>query len=235
LPDTWCEETARIKVTEKILFAWSGGKDSALALYKVLSGQRYEVTALLTTVTAGYDRISMHGVRQVLLEQQANSLGFPLEKVWIPQGGSNAEYESRMRQVLEKHLGNGVRAVAFGDIFLEDIREYRERNLAKVGMAGVFPLWGRDTHRLIRSFLDLHFKAVVTCVDSIALGKEFVGRDIDEGFLMELPDGVDVCGENGEYHSFVYEGPILRERIEYTRGEIVSRDGRFFYCDLNPR
>jgi uncharacterized protein (TIGR00290 family) len=223
-----------VDVTEKILFAWSGGKDSALALYEILESQEFEVVALLTTVTEGHDRISMHGVRRVLLEQQADSLGFPLEKVWISQDAVNAEYESKMSQVLEKYLAEGVHSVAFGDIFLKDVKEYRERNLSRVGMVGVFPLWGRDTQELARRFLGLRFRAVVTCVDSTTLGKDFAGRDIDEKFLRELPTTVDPCGENGEYHSFVYEGPILRERVEYTKGEVVLREGRFFYCDLIP-
>ena len=221
-------------MAEKTLLAWSGGKDSALTLYEILRNQEYELAALLTTVTEGYDRITLHGVRRVLLEQQADSLQLPLEQVWVPQRVSNEEYEWKMRQASEKYLAQGVRRVAFGDIFLEEVREYREKNLAKVGMAAVFPLWGRDTQELVRSFLGLGFKAVVTCVDSTALEKEFAGREIDEAFLRELPAAVDPCGENGEYHSFVYEGPILREKVEYTRGEVVLREDRFFYCDLVP-
>jgi len=219
----------------KVLVSWSSGKDSALALYEVLQGGEYEVSALLTTVTEAYDRISMHGVRNVFLEQQAHSLGFPLERVLISKDASNEEYESRMHRLLSIYQHAGVRSVAFGDIFLEDVRNYREGNLAKLGMNGLFPLWKRDTHELVRSFIHLGFKAVVTCVDTNALGRQFVGRHIDEQFLSDLPSGVDPCGENGEYHSFVYDGPLFRERIRFTTGEVVLRENRFAYMDLLPR
>lgn len=219
---------------QKILFAWSGGKDSALALHEIIRVREYDVAALLTTVTEGYDRVSMHGVRRTLLEQQVNSLGFPLEEVRISAHASSEAYGSKMRRVLEKYLEQGVRSVAFGDIFLDDVRAYREKNLAKVGMTAVFPLWGRDSRDLVADFVDAGFKAVVTCVDTALLGKEFAGREIDGKFLRELPPTVDPCGENGEYHSFVYDGPILRESVAYRRGETVLRDGRFFYCDLVP-
>lgn len=224
----------RVDVREKILFAWSGGKDSALALYEIVRVREYDVVALLTTVTEGYDRVSMHGVRRTLLEQQVNSLGFPFEEVRIPEQASSEAYGSKMRQVLEKYLEQGVRSVAFGDVFLEDVRAYREKNLARVGMMAVFPLWGRDSRDLVADFVDVGFKAVVTCVDTAVLGTEFAGREIDEEFLRALPPTVDPCGENGEYHSFVYDGPILRERVVCRKGDTVLRDGRFFYCDLMP-
>ena len=219
---------------EKVVVAWSGGKDSALALYEILKTNRYEVLELLTTVTQDYDRISIHGVRRVLLEQQARSLGFPLEKMFVSKGVSDAEYESILLKSLNGHRTNGVFSVVFGDIFLEDVRKYREGILSKVGMKGIFPLWKRDTRQLARAFVDLGFKAVITCVDSKSLGKDFVGREFDRQFLADLPFNVDPCGENGEFHSFVYDGPIFSERIFFTKGEIVLRESRFYYCDLVP-
>ncbi len=219
---------------EKILLSWSGGKDSALALYELNKSDRYRIAALVTTVTEDYDRISMHGVRRALLEQQANSLELPLEKVPITKGASNEEYERQMRILLNKYREIGVRAVAFGDIFLQDLREYREKNLAQIGMTAVFPLWKRETAELARAFVDQGFHGITTCVDSQVLGKEFVGRLIDRRFLSELPAAVDPCGENGEFHSFAFAGPIFRQEIRFTRGEVVLRDERFYFCDLIP-
>lgn len=221
-------------MSEKILFSWSGGKDSALSLYELQKAQGYEVMALLTTITKDYERVSMHGVRQVLLERQAESLGFSLEKALISKDASNEEYESKMRAVLEQYQKTGVSTVAFGDLFLEDIRKYRENNLARLGMKGIFPLWGRDTRELAEIFIDSGFKAVITCVDSQVLEKRFVGRSYDKQFLRELPPGVDPCGENGEFHTFVYDGPIFRKEISLTIGETVLRDNRFYFCDLIP-
>ena len=219
---------------EDILVSWSGGKDSALALYEILKNKHYRVAALLTTVTEEYDRISMHGVRSILLERQVAALGFPLEKVLIPKNASNAEYEANMARVLAKYQQAGLRSVVFGDIFLEDLRKYREDKLAGLGMRGIFPLWKRDTLELARSLGQLEFKAITTCVDNQSLGRQFVGRLIDEQFLAELPAGVDPCGENGEYHSFVFAGPIFKKNVAFTTGEIVLREGRFYYCDLIP-
>jgi len=221
-------------MVEKVLFTWSGGKDSALALYELQRNGRYEVTALLTTVTEDYDRISMHGVRRVLLEQQAQSLGLPLEIVYIPRNSSNEDYEARLREKLLQYKSRSVTSVVFGDIFLEDVRNYRENNLAQVGMKGVFPIWKRDTGELALTFIDLGFKAIITCVDSNALDGKFAGRPFDERFLSELPSNVDPCGENGEFHSFVYDGPIFRKKIKYKKGRIVLRDNRFYFCDLIP-
>jgi uncharacterized protein (TIGR00290 family) len=221
-------------MVEKVLFSWSGGKDSAIALYEIQKSQSYEVVALMTTVTINYDRVSVHGLRRILLEQQADSLGFPLEKIFISKNASNEEYESKTQEVLLKHLATGVSSVVFGDIFLEDVRKYREDNLAKVGMKGVFPVWKRDTTELAHEFIDLRFKAVVICVDSRALDKTFVSRIFDKKFLSELPPTVDPCGENGEFHSFVYDGPMFKESISHTTGEVILRDSRFYYCDLLP-
>jgi uncharacterized protein (TIGR00290 family) len=219
---------------ESVLVSWSGGKDCAMALYEILKNQNYQISALLTTVTEDYDRISMHGVRRILLEQQAASLGFPLEKVFISKDASNEEYESNMGQVLAKYKEAGITSVVFGDIFLEDLRAYREDKLATLDMRGIFPIWKRDTQELAHSLIALGFKAIATCVDTNTLGKQFVGRMIDEQFLSELPTTVDACGENGEYHSFVYDGPIFKEKVFCTRGEIVLRENRFCYCDLIP-
>ena len=219
---------------ERVLLTWSGGKDSAMALHELQSSGAYEVLALLTTVTEQYDRVSMHGVRTALLERQADSLGLPLEKVYIGANASNEEYEARMRDKLAYYQVREVSSVAFGDLFLEDVRQYREENLSRVGMRGLFSLWRRDTGDLARSFIDLGFKAVITCVDSNLLDGAFVGRDFDEQFLSELPPAVDPCGENGEFHSFVHDGPLFRSEILYERGEIVLRESRFYYCDLIP-
>jgi Predicted ATPases of PP-loop superfamily len=217
---------------QKILLSWSGGKDSCMALYEIQRSQDYEVI-LLTTVTEGYDRISMHGVRRILLEKQAESLGLSLTKVYIPKNATNEEYGARMKGVLMKYQEEGVNSVAFGDLFLEDIRKYREENLSKVGMRGIFPIWKMDTARLVRAFIDLGFKAVVTCIDPKALDPSFAGRMIDYGFLSQLPPHVDPCGENGEFHSFVFNGPIFRERIGFSTGEVVLRES-FYFCDLMP-
>lgn len=219
---------------EKVLVSWSGGKDGAMALYEILKNQEYEVAALLTTLTVDYDRTSMHGVRRVLLEQQVDSLGFPLEIVPISKNSSNEEYETNMAALLRRYQGLGVQSVVFGDIFLEDLKLYRENNLARLGMKGIFPLWKRDTHELARSLTTTDFRAITTCVDSQWLDQRFVGRTIDEQFLTELPENVDPCGENGEFHSFVSEGPIFKKGIPYTIGETVLRDNRFYYCDLLP-
>jgi uncharacterized protein (TIGR00290 family) len=219
---------------EKVIVLWSGGKDSALALYEILNTGSYEVLELLTTVTKDYDRISIHGVRRVLLEQQARSLGFSLEKMFISKGASDEEYEREIVRILTRHLASGVFSAVFGDIFLEDVRKYREQTLTKIGMKGIFPLWKRNTLELASAFIDLGFKAVITCVDSKSLGKDFAGREFDKQFLADLPSNVDPCGENGEFHSFVYDGPISSERILFTKGEIILRENRFYYCDLAP-
>ncbi len=221
-------------MTEKALLSWSGGKDSALALYELQKTEDYEVAALLSTLTEDYDRISMHGVRRTLLERQAESLSLPLEKVFISKNASNNEYESQMLEVLTKYRATGVSSVVFGDIFLEDLRRYREENLSKIEMKGIFPIWKRDTAELARTFIDLGFKAIITCVDSKILDQAFVGRTFDERFLSELPSTVDPCGENGDFHSFVYDGPIFEGRVALTTGKIVLRDRRFYYCDLIP-
>lgn len=217
---------------DKILLAWSGGKDSVLALYELLKEEREEVIGLLVTITKDYDRVSMHGVRRELVEKQALSLGFPLDIVFIPRNCSNEEYESRMGEKMLFYKGKGVEIVAFGDIFLQDVREYRERNLAKVGMKAIFPLWGRKSEDIARDFIKLGFKAITTCVDGEILPVDFVGREFDEDFLASLPSQVDPCGENGEFHTFVYDGPIFKEKLPLQKGNIVLRENRFYFCDL---
>ena len=218
---------------EKVALSWSGGKDSAMSLYELQQSGRYEVQALLTTLTEAYDRISMHGVRRELLERQAESVGLPLQKIYIPKNASNEAYETQMEQALRAQQRNGVQQVVFGDIFLEDLRAYREKNLARLGMKGVFPIWKRDTAELARAFLGLGFRAIVVCVDPKALEESFVGKMMDEEFLARLPASVDPCGENGEFHSFVFAGPILAEEIRFSVGEVVLRDS-FYFCDLLP-
>jgi uncharacterized protein (TIGR00290 family) len=221
-------------VKERIILCFSGGKDSVLALYELLKQGNYEVAALLTTITQDYDRISMHGVRTDLLELQAQALGLPLEKVIIPANSSEQEYEARMRQVMERYLASGIHTVAFGDIFLEDLRKYREENLSKMDIKAIFPLWKNDTAELAERFITLGFEAVVTCVDGNILDERFVGRAFNHEFISQLPHGADPCGENGEFHSFVYNGPLFGRRISHRVGDVVLREKCFYYCDLIP-
>jgi uncharacterized protein (TIGR00290 family) len=219
----------------KALFSWSGGKDSALALYDALGNRDYDIVSLVTTVTGVYDRISMHGVRSALLEKQADSLGLGLEKVLIPQDATNEEYELSLEKSLLKFKESGVDSVIYGDIFLEEIRKYREEHLGRLGMLGVFPIWRRDSASLARMFIDEGFKAVVVCIDSTLLDGGFAGREFDNDFLTDLPPKVDPCGENGEFHTFVYDGPIFGEMVGFEKGDIVLREDRFYYCDLLSR
>ena len=221
-------------MAEPVLVAWSGGKDSALALQEVLRDERYRVVALVTTVTAEYERISMHGVRRGLLHQQAQALGLPLEEVLISPRASNEEYEGKMEAALAAARARfpGLDAVVFGDLFLADIRAYRERMLARIGMRGLFPLWLRDTRALAADFVRQGYRAVLACVDSRVLPGAFAGREFDAALLGDLPAGIDPCGENGEFHTFVYAGPILRAPVPHRRGAIVVREERFVYCDL---
>jgi uncharacterized protein (TIGR00290 family) len=216
---------------EPILFCWSGGKDSAMALYTLQAANDYRVAALLTTVTETYERISMHGVRRELLERQAQSIGTPLHQVRIPPQCVNPVYEARMEEALRIFLDQGVRKVAFGDIFLEDLRTYREKNLARIGMTGLFPIWKRDTRELARYFLANKFRAFTACIDPKILAPSFAGRELNESFFSDLPPNADPCGENGEFHTFVFDGPIFREPIPVRTGEVVHRDG-FVFCDL---
>ena len=219
---------------EKIVFAWSGGKDSAIALHELLKENIYEVEGILTTVTADYDRTSMHGVRSTLLKKQADSLGFKLKKVLITKNDSCSKYENKMKATLLVYKNRGINTVAFGDIYLDDIRKHREKKLEQVGMKAVFPLWKKKTASLARSFINAGFKAIITCIDSKVLDKKFAGREFNEDFLSELPKSIDPCGENGEFHSFVFDGPIFKKRVLFSTGEVVKR-GSFYFCDLIPK
>lgn len=217
---------------DRALFAWSSGKDSAMALHELKKRENIEIAGLLTTVTEGYDRISMHGVRRVLLRRQAKALGYLMEEIEIPQNCSGEVYERRMGDAVQKYRDNGVKFAAFGDLFLQDVRAYREERMGRVGMECVFPLWGRATGDLAEAFCDLGFKAIVVCVDTEQLNQEFAGREFDRSFLEDLPKGVDPCGENGEFHTFVYDGPIFRSPVKVQLGQKILRDDRFFFCDL---
>ena len=230
------------------IFCWSGGKDSAYALYQVLQDKQYEVKYLLTTINDQFQRISMHGVRESLLDLQAAAIGIPLLKVRVREG-SNAEYERGMEKLLLQAKAEGVSHVVFGDIFLEDLRQYREQNLQKVGLLGVFPLWKQDTHQLINRFMADGFKTIVCCTNDAYLDERWVGRDIDASFVAELPPSVDPCGENGEYHTFCYQAPYFSRAIALTVGEkiyrpltintnaessSISQTPGFWFCDLIP-
>jgi uncharacterized protein (TIGR00290 family) len=231
------------------IFCWSGGKDSAYCLYKVLQEGKYDVKYLLTTLNGSFNRISMHGVRQELLDKQAESIGIPLLKVFVYEG-SNAEYEKQMESTLLKAKTEGIEYVIFGDIFLEDLKVYRENNLAKVGMKGIFPLWKINTAFLINDFIKQKFRTVTCCTNDGSFDKEWVGREIDKTFIEQLPINVDPCGENGEFHTFCFAGPIFKKEIQFTIGEKIYRELEikmddcslpsnvttkgFWFCDLLP-
>lgn len=215
----------------ELALSWSGGKDSALALHALRSRPGPDPQALITTVTADYDRVSMHAVRRELLLRQARAVGLPLVEVPIPAQCSNEVYEQRMGQALAEAPLSGASAIAFGDLFLEDIRSYREQQLEAVGKTAAFPLWGEDTARLARDFLAVGFKAYLVCVDPRKVDAGFAGRRFDAKLLEDLPAEVDPCAENGEFHTFVDAGPIFTEPIGCRPGEITERDG-FVFCDL---
>jgi uncharacterized protein (TIGR00290 family) len=217
---------------KQVLFTWSTGKDSTRALYELLQTGQYGIAALVTTVTEEYGRVSIHGVREELLDMQAASLGIALEKVKIRREATNDEYEQAFEKLLRGFRKHGLTDVAFGDIFLEDTREYRKKNLARAGMKALFPIWKRDTRELSVENIELGFRAVVTCVDTEQLDGSFAGREIDTSFINDLPEGVDPCGENGEFHSFVYDAPCFSKPVPVTAGETVLRDERFMFTDL---
>ena len=207
----------------KSFFNWSAGKDSMLALYHILNDSSYSVEKLLTNINMKVDRISMHGVRVALLEQQTAALGIPLQKMILPDEPSMIEYEDKMRATLKLLQHEQFSHSVFGDIFLEDLKKYREIQLGTIGMTAVFPLWKRNTLELIHEFLDLGFKAIVVCVNEKFLDKSFCGRIIDKNFINDLPENVDVCGENGEFHTFVFDGPLFKCPVIFNKGEIVFR------------
>ncbi|MCS7168509.1 MAG: ATP-binding protein [Gemmatales bacterium] len=218
---------------QPILLGWSGGKDSCLALAELSRQGQWHIVALVTTITEGYERVSMHGVRVELLRQQADSLGATLVEARIPPNASNLAYEASLSQAVQPFLAQGVRHMAFGDLFLEDIRRYRESLLARWGLQAVFPLWGRDTTLLSRQFIQQGFRALIVCVDPQQVPPALCGRPYDLTFLSDLPPTADPCGENGEFHTFVYDGPIFRYPIAIQRGALVQRQGLYF-CDLLP-
>jgi uncharacterized protein (TIGR00290 family) len=212
--------------------SWSSGKDSAMALQAARSEGAVEVVALLSTLNAGAGRVAMHAVRRSLLEAQADRLGLPLVTVEIPSPCPNEIYETLMAQAMAAARADRVAHVIFGDLFLRDVRTYREEHLAGTGISPIFPLWNRPTDVLAREMVGSGLKAVITCVDPAQLGREFAGRRFDSELLSELPAGVDHCGENGEFHTFVWDGPGLRSPIDVEIGQIVERDG-FVFCDLD--
>ena len=216
--------------------SWSGGKDSSLALAALRADDRYEVVALLTSITREYDRVSIHGVRRSLLEAQAQSIGLPLFEVSLGVASSNAAYEEAFRAAVGecKATHPDVQHMAFGDLFLADVRGYRERQMAPLGITPVFPIWGRDTAHLAREFIESGYGAHLVCVDTQQLDAAFAGRTFDDALLRDMPRSVDPCGEKGEFHTFVSRGPIFREPIGVELGDVVMRDNRFAYCDLIP-
>ncbi|MCW3075988.1 MAG: hypothetical protein JWO32_597 [Bacteroidetes bacterium] len=236
---------------EKAILNWSGGKDSALCLYHFLKQDQFEVISLLTSVSEKHQRISMHGVRVELLEEQAKSIGLPLFKMYVPDMPTMEAYEKIMSESLTDFKNKGTSVSVFGDIFLEDLRKYREDQHKPFGMKALFPLWQRPTSEILTEFIDLGFKTIITCVNEKYLDKSFAGRIIDTDFINALPPNVDPCGENGEFHTFVFDGPLFSKPVQFEKGEIVyrkyenpsqnSRDAEnnnspyntgFFYIDL---
>jgi uncharacterized protein (TIGR00290 family) len=237
----------------KAFFNWSGGKDSALGLYHAQRDDQYSVDKLVTNINGKHRRISMHGVREELLELQAEAIGLPLQKIILPEEPSMQEYENRMKKKLEELKEEKFTHAFFGDIFLEDLKKYREEQLVKINMKSVFPLWKRNTVELLHEFIDLGFKTILVCTKAELLPYEFVGRIIDKYFLKDLPKNVDACGENGEFHTFVFDGPIFKKPVSVKIGEKVFREYKtprdekdncftksppfsmgFWFCDLLP-
>lgn len=217
----------------KAVVAWSSGKDSAYALLTAQRAGVFDIVGILTTVTAAFERVSMHGVREALLERQAAELGLPCHKVYIPSPCPNEVYEGKMSEAVSQAKAQGVSHFIFGDLYLEDIRRYRVERLEPAGIASEFPLWQRDTRALAEEMLAVGLRAVVTCIDPSKLDKSWAGRRFDARFLADLPAGVDPCGENGEFHTFVTDGPMFRRPIAVRSGEIVERDG-FVFADVLP-
>jgi uncharacterized protein (TIGR00290 family) len=213
--------------------SWSSGKDSALALHRVRETNEVEVVGLLTTVNAAFERVAMHGIRRALLAAQAVALGLPVHVVDLPWPCTNDVYEQRMSAMVTKARAAGIEAVVFGDLFLEDIRAYREQSLAGTGLRPLFPLWQRPTDVVAKELLELGVRAIISCVDPHQAPREFAGRWYDAAFLADLPAGVDPCGENGEFHTVVVDGPGFASALAVTVGEIVERDG-FVFADVIP-
>ncbi len=218
---------------KKTLLSWSSGKDSAWTLHVLRQQGAHEITGLITTINSAFDRVAMHSTRRVLLEKQAEAAGLPLMAVPLPWPCSNADYERIMKSVCDQAVAQGVTAIAFGDLFLADIRAYRERQLKDTGLEPLFPLWQIPTDELAREMIHAELRAKLVCIDPSKLAPEFAGRDFDEQLLADLPPGVDPCGENGEFHSFVHAGPMFSQEIPIITGERVQRDG-FWFCDVLP-
>jgi len=207
----------------KAIFNWSGGKDSSLALYHILKNKQYDVKYLATSCSEQYDRISMHGVRVSLLKRQAELIGIPLRILYVPTMPTMEAYDSAMAEMLKTFKNEGIEYSIFGDIFLEDLRKYREDRLAEAGLKGVFPIWKQPTKELVREFINLGFKSILVCTDETHLDASFCGRMIDNQLIANLPEKVDPCGENGEFHSFVFDGPIFKSPVNFNIGEKVRR------------
>lgn len=224
---------------EKVLMNWSGGKDSAMALYNMLCNKDYQIEGLLTSVNASNQRISMHGVSGSLLVKQAESIGLPLTTINLPESSDMTAYENIMEQTLSTFTEQGIRTSVFGDIFLEDLRKYREQQLEKIGWKAVFPLWKKDTRNLVYEFLELGFRTRICCINKQYLDSDFLGCDLDEYLIDKLPENVDPCGENGEFHTFVYAGPVFQNNLSIKNGERVEKsynhDGKSYgyeFCDI---
>jgi len=217
----------------KALLSWSSGKDAAWALHALRQQGEVEVVGLLTTTNAAFDRVAMHGVREALLEAQAEAVGLPLWKVPLPWPCSNEDYEARMGKTCAEAVAQGIEVMAFGDLFLEDVRDYRIQKLAGTGLRPLFPIWNPDTATLARDMIQAGLKATLACVDPKALDAAFAGRDFDAALLVDLPSTVDPCGERGEFHTFAWDGPMFRHPVAVRRGEVVERDG-FVFADLVP-
>jgi len=218
---------------KRILLSWSSGKDSAWSLHVLRQQRAYEIAGLLTTFNAAADRVAMHAVRRELVERQAVAAGLPLWNVPLPWPCSNEQYELLMAETFAKAVAAGIEGIAFGDLFLEDVRAYRETQMRDTGLQPIFPLWGQPTQDLAKQMIASGMRAKLTCVDTEKLDASFAGREFDESLLAALPDGVDPCGERGEFHSFVYAGPMLNAEIPVSVGESVVRD-QFVFADLNP-
>ena len=239
-------------MSKKLYFNWSTGKDSALALHYLLENPEFEVGHLLTTINAHFNRVSMYGLRRELMEAQIDSIGIPFSTVELPEQPNMEEYEVLMNQALQPLKAEGFHHTGFGDIFLEDLRKYREDKLSETGITAHFPLWKRDTKELLNEFLKLGFKSIVICAKSELLNESFVGRIIDADFINDLPSTVDPCGENGEFHTFCFDGPIFSKPVAFEVGETVFKAYKnpencggsedkgpkpemgFWYCDLIP-
>lgn len=208
---------------KKAYFNWSTGKDSALALYKIVQDKEFEIGTLLTNVNGEFGRVSMHGLREELLDRQVKLIGLPLQKIQFPGDVTMSLYDKIMKEAMQEITSQNYKYSIFGDIFLEDLKAYRDKKLEEVNLKGVYPLWKKDTAAILKEFLDLGFKAITVCVNAKLLDESFVGRIIDQQFIDDLPEDVDVCGENGEFHTFVFDGPIFKEPVLFEIGEKVLR------------